>query len=182
MNITCDKCGSPMVECKEANGTFWDCSTFPDCRNAKIISDEDGSICDECGAQMVIRTAQKGNNAGGQFWACPAYPKHKCAKPLRISANKYVQSNNESKKLAIINSEILEELKNIQLSGEQQDVYEMMEHEDDNLFVTGKAGTGKSVLLKYFVANTSKQVIVLAPTGVAAMNVGGRNDPFSFRV
>ncbi len=42
-----------------------------------------------------------------------------------------------------------------------------------NLYITGDAGTGKSTLLKAFLAQTDKQVAVLAPTGLAALNVGG---------
>ncbi|MBU0952650.1 MAG: AAA family ATPase [Elusimicrobia bacterium] len=48
-----------------------------------------------------------------------------------------------------------------------------MENTGKNLFVTGKAGTGKSTLLQYFRLNTQKKVVVLAPTGVAALNVNG---------
>ena len=43
-----------------------------------------------------------------------------------------------------------------------------------NLFITGKAGTGKSTLLDYFCSITSKKPVVLAPTGVAALNVQGQ--------
>jgi ATP-dependent exoDNAse (exonuclease V) alpha subunit len=43
-----------------------------------------------------------------------------------------------------------------------------------NIFVTGRAGTGKSTLLDYFRKNTDKEVVVLAPTGVAAVNVDGQ--------
>ena len=42
-----------------------------------------------------------------------------------------------------------------------------------NLFITGRAGTGKSTLLQQFRSATSKSVVVLAPTGVAAVNIGG---------
>jgi hypothetical protein len=40
-------------------------------------------------------------------------------------------------------------------------------------FITGKAGTGKTTLLKRIVENTNKKVVVVAPTGVAAINAGG---------
>lgn len=50
---------------------------------------------------------------------------------------------------------------------------DLMENTGKNLFVTGKAGTGKSTLLQYFRLNTQKKVVVLAPTGVAALNVNG---------
>lgn len=42
-----------------------------------------------------------------------------------------------------------------------------------NLFLTGKAGTGKSTLIRYFMANTHRNVVVVAPTGIAALNVDG---------
>lgn len=42
-----------------------------------------------------------------------------------------------------------------------------------NVFLTGKAGTGKTTFLRQLVANTSKRVVVAAPTGVAALNAGG---------
>ncbi|MBQ6048631.1 MAG: AAA family ATPase, partial [Oscillospiraceae bacterium] len=42
-----------------------------------------------------------------------------------------------------------------------------------SLFITGKAGTGKTTFLKYIVEHTSKRCIVLAPTGVAAVNARG---------
>lgn len=48
-----------------------------------------------------------------------------------------------------------------------------MENSNKNIFITGKAGTGKSTLLQYFREKTNKQVVVLAPTGVAALNVKG---------
>lgn len=44
----------------------------------------------------------------------------------------------------------------------------------DNVFITGRAGTGKSTLLRYFRDTTKKRPVVLAPTGVAAVNVGGQ--------
>jgi ATP-dependent DNA helicase PIF1 len=49
-----------------------------------------------------------------------------------------------------------------------------MEDTDRCLFITGKAGTGKSTLLDYFCRTTRKQPVVLAPTGVAALNVKGQ--------
>lgn len=50
----------------------------------------------------------------------------------------------------------------------------LMEHSQQNVFVTGKAGTGKSTLLNYFRNTTKKKIVVLAPTGVAAINVHGQ--------
>ncbi len=65
-------------------------------------------------------------------------------------------------------------MEEIKLDHEQEVLFEIMENTSDNIFITGKAGTGKSVLLKYFVNNTKKNVVVLAPTGIAAINVGGQ--------
>lgn len=59
------------------------------------------------------------------------------------------------------------------LNKEQRMIYEQMESSDENMFITGKAGTGKSYLLKCFLDNTKKNVVVIAPTGIAALNVRG---------
>ena len=42
-----------------------------------------------------------------------------------------------------------------------------------NLFLTGKAGTGKSTLIRRFISESERRVVVAAPTGIAALNVGG---------
>src|SRR5690606_29328364 len=44
---------------------------------------------------------------------------------------------------------------------------------NQHLFLTGKAGTGKTTFLKYIRENSHKKMAVTAPTGVAAMNAGG---------
>lgn len=64
--------------------------------------------------------------------------------------------------------------KNLKLSDESKDVISTLEHSNENLFITGRAGTGKSTLLGYFRSTTKKNVIVVAPTGVAALNVKGQ--------
>ncbi len=66
------------------------------------------------------------------------------------------------------------EISNISLSSEQQKIFKLIEEGMANVYVTGKAGTGKSVLLQYFVNNTEKTVAIVAFTGVAALNVGGQ--------
>lgn len=60
------------------------------------------------------------------------------------------------------------------LSPEQLDVYERLELTREHVFVTGRAGTGKSTILNHLAWNTSKTIAVCAPTGVAALNVGGQ--------
>lgn len=49
----------------------------------------------------------------------------------------------------------------------------LIENTRKNVFVTGKAGTGKTTFLHQFVKNTTKKFIIVAPTGVAAINAGG---------
>jgi hypothetical protein len=60
------------------------------------------------------------------------------------------------------------------LTKEKQEVLNLLENTNKNIFLTGKAGTGKSKLLKYFRATTKKNIVVLAYTGVAAVNVQGQ--------
>lgn len=63
----------------------------------------------------------------------------------------------------------------IDLSNPQfQDVWNLLRYTHNSVFLTGKAGTGKSTFLKYIVANIKKKSVVLAPTGIAAVNVGGQ--------
>lgn len=51
--------------------------------------------------------------------------------------------------------------------------WEFVENTGRSIFLTGKAGTGKTTFLRHVVENSSKRVIVVAPTGVAAVNAGG---------
>jgi nucleoside-triphosphatase THEP1 len=46
-------------------------------------------------------------------------------------------------------------------------------HTNKNIFLTGKAGTGKTTFLKYIVESTHKKTVIAAPTGIAAINAGG---------
>ena len=50
---------------------------------------------------------------------------------------------------------------------------DLVNHTSRNIFLTGKAGTGKTTFLKYIRQNSLKQMAVVAPTGVAAINAGG---------
>jgi len=70
----------------------------------------------------------------------------------------------------------------VSLSPEQQAVFDRIETTRDNIFVTGRAGTGKSTLLGYLSWRTSKQLVISAPTGVAALNVGGQTIHSLFRL
>ena len=70
--------------------------------------------------------------------------------------------------------------KGIELNEKFQAALDMIET-GKNVFITGRAGTGKSTLLQYFRAHTKKNIVVLAPTGVAAINVNGQTIHSFFR-
>jgi len=71
----------------------------------------------------------------------------------------------------------------IELNAEFQRALHLLERTRKHVLVTGRAGTGKSTLLRYFLDTTRKRAVVLAPTGVAAVNVGGQtiHSFFGFR-
>lgn len=56
---------------------------------------------------------------------------------------------------------------------EFQDIWKLISYTRQSVFMTGKAGTGKSTFLRHIVENTKKRTVVLAPTGIAAVNAGG---------
>ncbi len=56
---------------------------------------------------------------------------------------------------------------------EFQEALKLIKYTRQSIFLTGKAGTGKSTFLKYVCKNVKKRHIILAPTGVAAINAGG---------
>ncbi|KRA25246.1 helicase [Microbacterium sp. Root61] len=68
------------------------------------------------------------------------------------------------------------------LSAEQEALFRLIEDTREHVFVTGRAGTGKSTLLQHLAWNTSKQIAVCAPTGVAALNVEGQTIHSLFRL
>ncbi len=72
-------------------------------------------------------------------------------------------------------------MSNIELNEEFKQALNILENTTRNIFITGKAGTGKSTLLDYFRNNTRKKAVVLAPTGVAAVNVKGETIHSFFR-
>ncbi|GAB4538901.1 MAG: hypothetical protein Fur0020_07810 [Thermodesulfovibrionia bacterium] len=64
--------------------------------------------------------------------------------------------------------------KAIELNEDFLHALRLMEDSNRHVFITGKAGSGKSTLLQYFRENSRKRVVVLAPTGIAAINAGGQ--------
>ena len=65
---------------------------------------------------------------------------------------------------------------------EWQDALQIVNYTRRSLFLTGKAGTGKSTFLRYVAENTKKKRVILAPTGIAAINAGGSTLHSFFRL
>lgn len=91
-DIKCDKCGAPMVIKEGRYGQFLSCSRYPDCKNPKEFTREDGRIivkekpapeiredikCEKCGKPMVVRQSRR-----GRFLGCSGYPK--CRSTLNL--------------------------------------------------------------------------------------------------
>ena len=73
------------------------------------------------------------------------------------------------------------DLEQIEINAEFQHALALIERDCPCLFLTGKAGTGKSTLLHYVRETSTRATAVLAPTGVAALNVGGQTIHSFFR-
>jgi len=126
-------------------------------------------FCPNCGASMEIQ--QSGNT---YFWRCGAFPS--CSYMEIIPNHEKLDMIALKRKLTgtALNSHSQDYEEPLQLGDEQLSAFNLLENTKRNFFITGRAGTGKSVLLRHFVRHTSKKVIVLAPTGVAAINVHGQ--------
>ena len=92
-DLTCDKCGSPMVIKWGKNGHFLACSNYPDCKNTMEFERKpDGTIvpvekvieyageCPECHRPMVVKTSRF-----GKFLACTGYPQCKHTESIALS-------------------------------------------------------------------------------------------------
>ena len=91
-DLTCDKCGAPMVIKLGRHGQFLACSNYPECKNTKEFQrNEAGEIqvveaepvqekCEKCGALMVIKTGRF-----GKFLACSNYPECKNTKKMMVN-------------------------------------------------------------------------------------------------
>ena len=63
---------------------------------------------------------------------------------------------------------------NLVITHEFEKALELLNNQKQSVFITGKAGTGKSTLLKIFKSKTKKEFVILSPTGIAAINVQGQ--------
>lgn len=61
----------------------------------------------------------------------------------------------------------------IEINSEFKQAFDLISKTNDCVFVTGNAGTGKTTFLRYYISKSAKKTVVLAPTGVAALNAGG---------
>ncbi len=68
-----------------------------------------------------------------------------------------------------------------EINEDVRDAIDVLFNSNRNVFITGSAGTGKSTLLRYFVKNIQNSTVVIAPTGVSALNVGGQTIHSFFR-
>lgn len=75
--------------------------------------------------------------------------------------------------LRILQSISMQNISNIERNEVFDLAYRFVTETSENIFLTGKAGTGKTTFLKYLKENCSKNIVVAAPTGVAAINAGG---------
>jgi hypothetical protein len=74
---------------------------------------------------------------------------------------------------------------NIELDESNQEFFyasEFVKHTDRLIYLTGKAGTGKTTFLKYLRSITTKNTVILAPTGVAAVNASGQTIHSFFQI
>jgi DNA topoisomerase-1 len=94
-DLTCEKCGKPMVIKWGRMGEFLACSGYPECRNTMNFLRQDGKIvpqkeeevpvdekCPQCGAAMVMKRGRF-----GRFLACTRYPDCKGTKPVSIGVS-----------------------------------------------------------------------------------------------
>ena len=89
-DLTCEKCGSPMVIKWGRMGRFLACSGYPGCKNTKDFIEKDGKIevvedlpteenCPTCGKPMVNKRGRF-----GRFLACSDYPNCKTTRPITL--------------------------------------------------------------------------------------------------
>jgi len=88
-DITCEKCGRPMVERWGRHGRFIACTGFPECTHTLPLGGgkegapvETEEVCDKCGRKMVLRSGRY-----GKFLACSGYPECRNTRPVPTGVN-----------------------------------------------------------------------------------------------
>ncbi|HCX24797.1 MAG TPA: AAA family ATPase [Cytophagales bacterium] len=94
----------------------------------------------------------------------------------------YTKAKIRPKVASNIRKTLIKKTKKLSLVGDFERLLNLLEESTDNFFITGKAGTGKSTLLRLFAKKTKKSTAVLAFTGNAAVNVGGQTMHSFFRL
>ncbi|MDD3232250.1 MAG: DEAD/DEAH box helicase [Clostridia bacterium] len=84
-----------------------------------------------------------------------------------------VEESKNTNKDNYIDAINIQETDNQILDVDQQKALNTMETTNSNCFITGRAGTGKSFLIKIFEKSTKKRILKTAPTGIAALNISG---------
>jgi GTPase SAR1 family protein len=108
----------------------------------------------------------------------------KTIKPISVSPKKaaaLLQGKSTRQKKELLTSYAPGIPSDFELTSEFSTAFEMMEHTGKHLYITGNAGTGKSTLLHYFKKHSRKEIAILAPTGIAAVNIGGATIHSFFR-
>lgn len=70
----------------------------------------------------------------------------------------------------------------IEISEQFEQALDAMESTNDTILIAGRAGTGKTTLLNYFHSTTKKNLVILAPTGTAAVDIGGQTIHSFFKI
>ena len=81
-----------------------------------------------------------------------------------------LHSKNKDKLASMENEKIALDITNV----EQLKAYDLVANTNTSIFITGKAGTGKTTFVKRIQEEINKNFLILAPTGIAAINAGGR--------
>ena len=95
---------------------------------------------------------------------------------MKIKEKKIKKSKDKKEKVisklkSIVN---YKEDNNTSLGEEQKKLFKKMTETNETMYITGKAGTGKSFLLKHFADSVKKNTVIVAPTGISALNIGGQ--------
>lgn len=135
-------------------------SEFTKLEQATVQTEETFIVKQE--ARFIKEYAQRSGRKPGGI-------KSRLVKLLDGSVPDYRQSKTTTKSIKVATAQ-----PQIDLNPEFQKALDLMENTNKNVFLTGRAGTGKSTLLTHFQGHTEKKAVILAPTGVAALNVKGQ--------